>query len=226
MKASITDHNVNLEGFKYFVGAASGVSFGGFGQKETPIGFGKLNYLNQWDTIPAPKLAEVKLIITTLEVEFADHDGINLFAGIKVPGLANGKVSLTIGDFNSGKVKLMKVSPAGDSELVRQINDSPKVIDKLIEFGGKARIVESVLIAIEAELHSEFTAGLSSKGAVIVDGGIMVKAEKAADWKNEVTVDVGMGTCIGYSLDEPQWDATRDKNKTAVTSLRPDEQGL
>lgn len=226
MKASITDHNINLEGFKYFVGAASGVSFGGYGRKETPIGPGKLNYLNQWDTIPAPKLAEVKLLTTTLEVEFADQDGIKLFAGIKVPGLANGKVNLTVGDFHSGKVKLLKVSPQGDSDLVRQINDSPKVIEKLIEFGGRARVVESVLIAIEAKLHSEFTAGLSSKGAVVVDGGIMVKAEKAADWKNEVTVNVGTGTFIGYSLDEPQWDATRDKNKTAVISLRPDEEGL
>ena len=39
------------------------------------------------DVIPAPKLAEVKLIVTPLTVEFADSKGINLFAGIKVPGL-------------------------------------------------------------------------------------------------------------------------------------------
>ncbi len=225
MKATITDHYINLEGFKYFVGGASSILFGGYGVKKTPIGPGKLNYLDQWDTIPAPKLAEVDVTTTTLTVEFADHKGINLFDSIKVPGLGSGRVTLSVGDFNTGKVKLMKVSPEGDSELIRQINNSPAVKQKLIDFGGGARVVESVVIAIDAKLHSEFTASLSTKGAVVVDG-VMVKAEKAANWTNEVTVDVGAGTCIGYSLGEPKWDATRDKNKTTVTELRPDQQGL
>jgi hypothetical protein len=207
------------------VGRSSSVLFAGYGDKKTPIGPGKLNYLEQWDTIPAPKLAEIPLLTTELAVEFADQTGILLFAGVRVPGLGNGNVSLSVGDFSDGKVKLMKICPLGQHDLVRQINLSPAMKTKLIDLGGGARVVDAVLIAIDAVLHSKFAAGLSSKGAVIVDG-VMVRAEKAADWKNEKTVYVGEGTVIGYSLAGLEWDAVMDKNKTTVTDLRPDQQGL
>jgi hypothetical protein len=68
----------------------------------------------------------------------------------------------------------------GQHDLVRQINLSPAMKTKLVDPGGGARLVDAVLIAIDAVLHGKFAAGLSSEGAVIVDG-VMVRAEKAAD---------------------------------------------
>ncbi len=225
MLAKITDHFIDLEGAKYFVGQASGILFGGYGEKLTPIGFGKLNYLNQWDTIPGPRLAEIKVTATELTVEFADKKGIDLFAGIKVPGLASGNVKLSVADFSGGKVKLVKISQIGDKDQIEAINNSPAVKKKLIDFDGKARVVESILIAIEATLYSKFSATLSTKAAVIVDG-VMVRENRSGDMSHETTVSVGTGTCIGYSLNEPKWNATLDKNKTQVESLRLDQQGL
>ena len=61
MRASIHDNSINLEGFKYFVGGASSVAFGAYGDKKSPIGPGKLNYLDVWDLLPAARLAEVAL---------------------------------------------------------------------------------------------------------------------------------------------------------------------
>jgi hypothetical protein len=224
MKATITDHNINLEGSKYFVGTASAVYFGAYGRKETPIGPGKLNRLDVEGWIPAPKLAEVKLTVTPLTVEFADAKGINLFAAIKVPGLASGKVGLTVQDLSAGRVKLIKISPKGEGELREQLNASPKVSQNLIDFGGKARVVEDVLIAVEAKLFDRFSADLTSNGAVIVEG-LLVQAERSASWDTTRVVEVGPGTCIGYSLAEPKWDAHQDKNKTRVVDLRTDQQG-
>ncbi|MBX3604670.1 MAG: hypothetical protein KF788_05345 [Piscinibacter sp.] len=225
MKAVISDNKVNLEGFAYFVGKASSISPGAWGDKKTPIGPGKLNYLDVWDVLPAPKLAQVKMTTTPLEVEFKDQKGLNLMAALSVPGLASGKVGLKMSDFSSGKVKLIKVSPVGEKELIRQINDSPKVLDKLIEFGGSARVVKDVLICVEAVLYSRFVASGASNGAVMIDG-VMVRADRELGMDRSSEVRVGPGTVLAYSLAEPKWDATRDKNKSEVLDLRDDQQGL
>ena len=226
MKAKITDHNINLEGFKYFVGKASSVpSIGAWGDKKTPIGPGKVNYLDVSNVIPSGKLADVKLIVTALEVEFSDSSGIDLFVNAVIPGLAKGNGGVTIGDFSKGKVKLLKISPDGENTLIKQINNSPAMIKGLIDLGGGARVVEDVLIAVEATLYDKFSAKLTAKGAAIVDG-VLVQKEFAAGWDQNSVVHLEGPTTIGYSLSEPKWDAHQDKNKTAVTDLRDDQQGL
>jgi len=225
VKAVFSDNSVNLEGFAYFVGKASSITFGSWGDKKSPIGPGKLNYLEPWDVLPAPKLAKVKLGTTALAVEFKDTKGLDLMAALAVPGLASGKVGLKATDFSGGKVKLVKVSPTGDKELIDEINASPKMLDKLIDFGGSARVVVDVLIAVEAELYSRFAAGAANNGAVLVDG-LMVRADREVGWDRSSEVRIGPGTVIAYSLAEPKWNATQDKNKTRVTELRPDQQGL
>jgi hypothetical protein len=225
MKATITDHNINLEGFKYFVGKASDIVFGAWGDKKTPIGPGKLNYLDVSGVVPSAKLENVNLIVTELTVEFADSKGINLFGGVKVPGLASGNGGLTIKDFSSGKIKLVKISPKGENTLINQLNDCPHIKNGLIDIGGGARVVEDVLIAVEANLFDSFSAGLTANGAVVVDGA-MVKAEAAADLQKAEKIELGPGTTVGYSLAEPKWDAHQDKNKTKIVDLRDDQQGL
>jgi hypothetical protein len=119
----------------------------------------------------------------------------------------------------------MKVSPKGDAELLREVNASPGAVNKLIDFGGSARVVESILVAVKAELFDSFSAGLTDEGAIMVKG-VVVKAELAGKWQAATTVKVSKGTCLAYSLGEPKWDAHQDRNKSRVTSLRMDQPGL
>jgi hypothetical protein len=224
MKASLYDNHITLESFRYFVGKASDVyDVGVYGQKKNSLLPGNPPYLDVFGGLPAPKLAAMKLVTALLDVEFADAKGINLLANLKIPGLASGQVGVKVSDINSGKVKLLKVSPAGDNELITQINASPQVIDKLIEYGGRARVVESVLIAVEGEFYNRFSASGKSDGAVMVDG-LLVKAEREANWEKSSAIQVH-GMVIGYSLAEPQWNAHQDKNKTQVNDLRDDQEG-
>ena len=111
MKAALYDNHINLEGFRYFVGHASDVLFGAYGQKKNSLIPGNPPYLDVFDVIPAPKLTAMKLVTTALEVEFADAKSINLLAGLKIPGLASGQVGVKVSDINGGRVKLLKVSP-------------------------------------------------------------------------------------------------------------------
>jgi len=108
--------------------------------------------------------------------------------------------------------------------LIKRINASPKIIDRLVEYGGKARVLESVVIAVEGEFYNRFAASGKSNGAVMVEG-LLVKAEREANWDRASAVQV-KDMIIGYTLAEPQWNAHRDKNKTRVDDLRNDQQGL
>jgi hypothetical protein len=225
MKANITDHAINLEGFKYFVGGASSVGFGAFGDKRVPVGPGKLNYLDVWGYLTKDHLEDVALTVSGFDIEFENEKGIKLFAGLEIPGLGRLSASPSIKDVSGGKVKLMKVSPRGDGELIRQYNASPRALNKLIDFGGSARLVETALVVVEAELYDSFTAGLTAEGAVMVEG-VLVKAELAGKWQAAKTVKMGEGTTLGYALSEPIWNASQDRNKTAIERLRPDQQGL
>jgi hypothetical protein len=223
MKAVFKDNHIDLEGFSYFTGKASSVTFGCYGDKHSPA-FDP-NFLAVWDVLPGPKLAGLELTTTALTVEIKDTQSLGLMAAVLVPGLASGKVGLNAGHFGDGIVKLVKVSPRGDKGLVEAINASPKVKDKLIQFGGSARVVVDVLIAVEAKKYSKFAAGIGARGAVIIDG-VMVRAGAQLGADRETEVGITPGTVIGYSLAEPKWNATRDKNKTQVETLRPDWQGL
>src|SRR5215218_6242758 len=98
MKAVISNKNVNVAGFDYFTGDAPSIVFGGYGDKRTPV-FGQ-NLLNMAGVLPAPKLAKVKLLTTTLEVEFSGSVDGSLLGGVKVPVLGGGTMKLTAGAVN------------------------------------------------------------------------------------------------------------------------------
>ncbi len=221
---SFHTNRIEVQDVRYFVRDASSMSLGAYGQKKNSLMPAERPYLDVFDTIPAPKLAAITWITTPLEAEFADAKGLNLLAQIKIPGLASGQVGVTLSDINSGMVKLLKVSPAGDNELIKQINASPKIIDRLVEYGGKARVLESVVIAVEGAFYNRFAASGKSNGAVMVEG-LLVKAEREAHWDRARAVQV-KDMVLGYTVAEPQWNAPRDKKKTRGDDLRHDQQGL
>ena len=219
MKASLYENCINVEGSGYFVRNASTTPFGACGEKKNSIMPGEAPYLDVFRVIPAPKLAEMKLATALLDVTFADAKGINLLAQIEIPGLS-GQVGVKVSDINESRVILLKVSPAGDNELIKQLNASPQIFDKLIEYGDRARVVASVLIAVKGTFYHSFDASAKSNGAVMIDG-LLVKAEREADWEKASKIQVE-NMVIGYSLAEPQWNAHQDKNKTEIVDLRPD----
>jgi hypothetical protein len=222
MKAKINENSIVIDGWRFFTKLASDVNFGAYGDKKSPL-TGQ-NYLDVEGFLPEDKLAKVPLIVTEVEVSSIDEKGLNLFLKAKIPGLVKADIGIKLGDITGGKIKLLKISPKGEGTLRAQFNDSPRILNKLIDYGGSARVVQTVLIAMEHETFKKFDASVTSNGAVMIDG-VMVGVERSANWKNETHVSVGPGTCIGYSLAEPQWDAKQDKNKTKIEDLRDDEKG-
>lgn len=222
MKAIFRDQGIELEGFRYFTTRASSVVFGAWGDKRSPAT--DPNYLAVYDVLPAPKLAQVKLAVTPLEVAVDSNHSLAYLAAVLVAGLGSGKVGLKPSDFETGKVRLLKVSPRGDKELLDAINASPKVVDQLITYGGSARVVVDVLIAVESERYKRFGQIVGDAVVTVVDG-LLGRQNRTVSTDPDGTLSVAPGTVIGYSLAEPKWNANLDRNKTAVETLRLDAQG-
>lgn len=224
MKAIVGNNFIRLENYKYFVGKASSVGFGAYGNKEDTLPGGSASRLNVYDHIPTPKLEEMQLTVTGLDISFDGAAGAGLFTGISVPGKGAGRVSVGVGSFTSGAVQLVKVSPKDDHELIKQINAAGKVKDQLIELGGKARVAVDLLVVVSGSVYTEFLAGLSGKGAIAIKGG-MVLPNILLGSSGSASIELSPNTVVGYSLAEPKWNASQDKNKTTVTGLRFDEPG-
>src|SRR5215471_14310984 len=102
MQASLHEKCINVEGSGYFVRNASTTPFGACGEKRNSIMPGEAPYLDVFKVIPAPKLAEMKLVTALLDVTFADAKGINLLAEIEIPGLS-GQVGVKVSDINESR---------------------------------------------------------------------------------------------------------------------------
>ena len=218
MLVTISDKRVRLEGRDYFVGRAGSVSLGAWGNKESSATAGQPSYLDVCDALPAPKLSQVRFSSVSIKVEFADLHGIHLMAALSVPGLASGKVGLRATDFSTGKVSLVKVSPNGDKHLVDAINASPKVLDKLIEFGRSARVVKDLLIVVESTLYCRFCASAAS-GDGVIDDAAMLHADPAPGLARHSGIQIAPGVAFAYGLYVPKWDA---RGGVHVVSLRDD----
>lgn len=225
MKAIVGNNFIRLENFKYFVGKASSVGFGAYGTKEATAPGGSASRLDVFDHIPTPKLEEMQLTVTGLDISFDGTSGTGLFTGISVPGKGSGRINVGVASFTSGTVQLVKISPKDDHELIKQINAAGKAKDKLIEFGGKARVAVDLLVVVSGAVYTEFLSGLSGKGDIAFKGG-MVSPSVLIGTDVTSSIEVSPNTVVGYSLAEPKWDAHQDKNKSAVTELRFDEPGL
>ena len=221
MKARLGDGSVFLEGLEYFVGKAGTATPTAWGDKKSHAGPGKRSYLDVWDVLPAPKLAQLKFAAAAVDVEFIDRHGINVMAALVVPGLAPGKVSLKAADFANGTVTLVKVSPTSDKELIEQINAAPKVLARLIELGASARIVKDMLIVVEAALYRRFADGAANQAAVIVNG-VMVRADREPGRDRSSEIHIAPGVALAYGLAEPTWSTAQDKNETRVVGLCDD----
>jgi len=225
MKAIVGNNFIRLENFKYFVGKASSVGFGAYGTKEATGPGGSASRLDVFDHIPTPKLEEMQLTVTGLDISFEGTSGTGLFTGISVPGKGSGRVNVGVASFTSGTVQLVKISPKDDHELIKQINAAGKAKNQLIDFGGKARVAVDLLVVVSGAVYTEFLSGLSGKGDIAFKGG-MVSPSILVGTDETSSIEVSPNTVVGYSLAEPKWDAHQDKNKTAVTELRFDEPGL
>lgn len=214
--------HITLSGNRYFVANAEVLRFGDIGKKATPL-FGP-NKLEPKDHVPAAKLNGRIQTVPPISINTATTKKNDFLATVSA-SLAVIGLNVSGGEIYDqlagNKLKLVELF-IEEEDMVRAVNDSPKVLQELASYGADARIVCRQLIAVEAKLAEEFTAGPEFDVSVDVAGVVSVKVVGGSSASNSTVIRLGANTCMGYLLLNFSWN----DNKTQIRNPRIDEQSI
>src|SRR3954470_2151251 len=170
----VTDSHLTFLGKSYFRGGAPEIEMGSYGEKKTPIT--KTNYLEVQGKVPATKL-KIKESVT-VDSSYVGTTEANLLANINAFDVFKGSSNTALKDLKEGKLKFIQLA-VDNEDLEAGANDSPRVIQNLVNYGDNARIVDTLFVVIEASVAKSFEASKSfnlsvnaSVAKVSADGGV------------------------------------------------------
>jgi hypothetical protein len=217
--AVFAKNHITLAGNRYFVANAEILRFGAIGKKATPL-FGQ-NKLEPKDHVPPAKLDGSIQTVPPISIDTSttkeDDFMATVSASLAVIGLnvSGGQIYEQLA---SNKLKLVELF-VEEEDMVRAVNDSPKVLQELASYGADARIVCRQLIAVEAKMAEKFTAGPSFNVSVDVAGVVSIKTAGGSSTSDSTVIRLGANTCLGYLLLNFSWN----DNKTRIQKPRIDE---
>jgi hypothetical protein len=217
--AVVKDNHLKFNGKNYFRVGSEDVGLGSYGEKKSPLTQG--NYLEVQDHIPTPKL-KVKEAVE-VEIDFSESTERDILANINVAGVFQGSAGTAYADLKSRRLKLVKLR-IDNEDIKDAINQSPKVIEDLIEYGNDARIAHQVFIILEDTLARTVTTGTSF--SVAVDAGkVKLTVTGGTGSSSTATITLSENMTFAYGLVKLDWDAQQKKNMTKATKATDDQWG-
>lgn len=206
-------------GQRFFRGKATDVALGSYGEKKTPLG--KPSYLAIERTIPGATIAKVPVKVTgPISVDWSKVSKTDIEGNVNFLKKGGGKASLTVEQAKSAKLVLVKFSIAeGDLKdlLNKHAGDARKEIKKE---GKDARIVSEVYVAMEAELASSVTTGVSVSASG-TQNGIEVEVKGGTNGTTSTKVVLPPDTTFAYMMHRvKKWSGD------TIDNMEDDQQGI
>ncbi|MEM7126607.1 MAG: hypothetical protein AAF702_09795 [Chloroflexota bacterium] len=216
----VAENHLTYGGVAYFRANAEEIRIGSIGEKRTPIT--KQNYLEVKDQIPAPKIDKVRSTIVEINQKSISKSALEagIFAIIQgIPVRLNGSNARK--KLESYELKLVKFS-VPINQMITAVNNSPKRLNKLVDYGKDARIVHQVFVVLEAEIAQKFHNETDVKLAIGAHG-LEGQVTGSGSTSRTTKVRLEPGTCFAYLLAKIDWNANLKKNKTKVVDLDDDQ---
>ena len=211
----ITDSHMVFEGMRWFRGGASQVPLGGDGRKREPVL--SVNYLEVQGRIPLPKMKIRKCAI--IESDYGGISEADLLANIDVAGVFKGSSKTAVKDLREGRIKLAQFA-IDDEDLRAAANAAPNVIQRLIEYGNDARLVDTVFTVLEASTAEVF--GTSESVSLSVDGGVVnLSVDGKVSGSGGLSTSLSPKETFAYGLAKLDWD----EKKMKILLLKKDQWG-
>lgn len=173
--------------------------------------------------MPAPKIAQAKIRqASIIQIDIQGTNKQELEAHLEgtvavVRASATGSITLEKLKANELELVHLVIQP---QDLKDAINDSPKVLDRLRDYGGDARVVNEIFVAMEARLARSFTAGASFDVEASALG-LKIGARGGGSGSSTTEVTFSPGTTFAYLLQKPDWEQGKDR----IQKLKDDQWG-
>ena len=214
----IKHNHLQLDGINLFRGAANTVQLGSAGPKKTPAT--QENYLSVEANIPVKKIKVNR--VTVLTLNGAQVSGADVNASVDVPKLGTLSAAAVATKLKEQTLKLVKIDVL-PRDIVDAANDSPKVLDALIQGGRDGRIAHQVVTVMDAVTAETVRRGVSfslDPG----DGGPSLTVRLGST--DVETVAINSGATFAYLLLKPKWDANQQKNWKRIEGWEDDQWSL
>lgn len=213
--ASIKDNHITVTGIAFFKANAPVIELGAYGEKRTPAF--SANYLEKQDRLPAPAMDGKIKQATVVDIDTSKTSKSEFLANINVAGVFGVGEDSAWERTKDGYYKLLWLT-IDLGPLKTAFNGAPKARANLASYGGDARAVSQVFIALEAREATRVASGtnfdLSIKAGVL---SLNVKGGTNSSSGTEVTLKPG--TCYAYLLAAPHWT----KNKEEIEKFTDDQ---
>jgi hypothetical protein len=215
--AIIKDTHISFNGISYFRGGSENQLIATYGEKKQPIT--RTNYLDPMSNVPFAKL-KIKEAIP-VEIDFKNTTKNDFLSNISIAGVFKSFSGSAWEASLSGEVQLIKLSVYNE-DMKDAINQSPKVITDLVNYGNNARVVTQVFIVEKASIAKNFTS--STSFSVSVELGILkITGSGGSSSSASTSVTVAKGSVFAYLLGKFDWNANTKKNQTQVVKVSTDQ---
>ena len=218
-KVVIKNNHFTYNGISYFRANADTVGLGSYGEKRSPLT--KANYLEVKGMVPAPKLTAVKA--TVLTIDFTKSSAADITADVHPMQLkfAGGSVSAAREAASKERLKLLKLHVL-NNEMEEAINESPKVLDDLRDYGNDVRVAHQIWVVLEAELANRVKTGASAEVTATIKGiTVGLNGSTQSDQETELTIEPG--ATYGYLLGKFEWNARSKNKRTEIVDIDDDQ---
>src|SRR5262245_11768333 len=143
--AIVKDTNLLFQGRNYFRGRAEGVQLWSYGVKKVPITL--KDYIEVRGQLPVRMPAIGKVAVVTIDFDKTTEK--DLLDNINVSSVFNGASDAAYQYMKAGRLKLVRYEVANE-DILSEANEPPDVVEKLVECGSGARIVNEIFVVMHS----------------------------------------------------------------------------
>lgn len=225
MQADINNKRFKFNGRSYFTSGSTSMTLGLAGEKKSPA--------------LKPKTLDPHRAIKPARLEVATGAPIEIDLTVGKMGALSALVPLVLpnvpaplpigwehlsGRIIDGEITVVQLS-VDDQTLTRAANDTPPVLNGLLDWGADGRVIDQVFVVVHYDVAEKFRQTNTVKIETGLGGDIGLNVGGGGIRAGTVQVRLSPGAIMAYQLVKPVWNASKKKDRTRIDHFRLDQYG-
>jgi hypothetical protein len=223
--ADLNDKRFKFDGKSYFVAGSHECQIGSAGEKRSPLG--KPKNLDVHSQVNPDKIGRLNSTVIKVTLDIEKQTGLRELIPLTLPDVPIPipiEIEHISEKLTKGTLKLVHIW-VNENTLKNSANDSPRLLNDLIDWGGDARLVNEVFVVVDAQVAEKFGSQTSFRIGKSVSGLIDAEIGGSGGRAGTVEVTLSPGAVFAYQLADIKWDAKAKKNRQFIDKLKDDQYG-
>lgn len=221
--ADLNPRRFKVGGFSYFVAGAHACQIGGAGEKRSPVG--KPKFVDIHAQVDANRIGTLRQRVLDVAMTVAQSNGFGSVVPLMISGVP---AAISVDDaarqITSSDLKLIHLM-ADEGPLKKATNDSPRILDDLIDWGPDARLIQEIFVVAHYDVAQKFMTSDTFMVGVGTGGMMVANIGGNGGRAGTIQLELSPGSVMAYLPAKPRWDAKLKKNRSRIEELLVDQKG-